>query len=322
MYNNNKRLLITFLKTGITLGLLSSYINTIPMAEAQIGQKEHYLNMQENQDSDEGQDNSSGSLSIPFNNSAITPSLSKIKQQGYVTHNIIIYKKPDLNNIYFQTDIKLKLGEEKIVYTTELNRLSTTKEENLNLNQDGKNSYSRNNFIPNSIKPYNHHELKTKFINSSFRKIDDNNASADSILSFDGNANVLNNVNVEQEKTAYQISLYSEKESNEKNSNMHSIFNISSLQAIDKKTQSSNSNSAPSTTQSQEHTDNSASSSHADKDNNNGASSTKDSHISLDVKKSPTVILFQRSYETFSLNKKTAIFSTDDFVIHDTATLD
>ena len=47
----------------------------------------------------------------------------------------------------------------------------------------------------------------------------------------------------------------------------------------------------------------------------------KDTHTTFDVKKSPMMSMYQRSYETFSLNKKMTVFSTDDFVIHDTTTL-
>jgi hypothetical protein len=310
MYKNNKyklnqRFLISF------LALFFLNLNPIPLAMAQNSHTIKNINTDDDSsDSDDNNDNS-GSDSIPFSNSIINPKLSNIKQSGFITHNIVIYKKPDLNNIYFQTSLRTKLGEEAVVYTTELNKIVTSKEENINLNQDGQSAYSNNNFKSPSSSMKK--EIKIRFL-SNFQKIQNNDSP---LILFNGKTNMLSNVNLEQEKSAYQITVYAEKESNDKNSNIHTIFNIASISAIDKKTQSANSNSSPSVlnnSKPQEKESNPKAESNISPEN-------KDSHTTLDVKKSPTMSISQRSYETFGLNHKTSILSTDEFVIQDTTSL-
>ena len=56
-------------------------------------------------------------------------------------------------------------------------------------------------------------------------------------------------------------------------------------------------------------------------DRDSSKNTEPENHLSFNLKKSPTVVVYQRSYETFSLNKKMSTFSTDDFIIHDTITL-
>lgn len=305
MYNNklNKYLLLSF----STLSFISI---PFPVSMAQSSHVHSIKNINHIDDNSDNDDSNSNSDAIPFSNSIINPKLSQIKQSGFITHDIVIYKKPDLNNVYFQTSLRTKLGEESVVYTTELNKIVTSKEENLNLNQDGQNSYSNNNFKMPSQNDQK--ERKIKF--SSYLHNTQSNDSP--MILFSGNTNMLSNLNLEQEKSAYQITVYTEKENTDKNSNIHTIFNIASISAIDKKTQSANSNSSPKPSN-DEKQNNITPQSDTESSNKN----SNDNHTTLDVKKSPTMSISQRSYETFGLNHKTSILSTDEFVIQDTVTL-